>query len=63
MREWYIQSYDEIFHFPVIGSIERELEFTELLAKIKERHSATMVCVCGDIFLGVQAHQSPSPAR
>ena len=39
VRDWYVESYDELLKFPTVKTNEDEEKFTELIKRIMERHA------------------------
>ena len=39
VRDWYVESYDELKSFPAIETMEDEAKFTELIKRVMDRHA------------------------
>jgi pyruvate dehydrogenase kinase 2/3/4 len=39
VRDWYVESFDELKRFPEIKSMEDEAKFTELIKSVMDRHN------------------------
>ncbi|CAM9614740.1 unnamed protein product [Chrysoparadoxa australica] len=50
VREWYVQSYDEILEFPVPNTRELEGEFARLLTDIYSRHAPVLLTMARGVW-------------
>lgn len=50
VKEWYMQSFDEIYRFPKVKNSIQERHFTDLLTDIKARHNATLYTMARGVF-------------
>lgn len=50
VREWYLQSIQELLAFPRVETPEQELQFTALIESIKKRHNGTLFTMARGVY-------------
>jgi pyruvate dehydrogenase kinase 2/3/4 len=50
VRSWYAQSFQELFNFPPIKTVEDEVRFTQLLQQIYDRHAPTLLTMAKGVY-------------
>lgn len=50
VREWYLQSIEELLTFPRVETPDQELKFTDLIESIKKRHNGTLFTMARGVY-------------